>query len=244
MNKEILYEILKSKSETLSSAEIESIMNEELDKSPEDMDTDLIDLCLEALNTVDEEKLNRKKRKYRFGRVIIAAAVFALVIGITIPVCAKYLSINVPAGIVTIYKECFNIDLTNKNDVIDIASKLERDGIDGIILPEIMFNTTTTIADYHCENSDSSVTIEFAFHNNDTNGYVTIEKYNSYDFLIRNKKASSDFENFKTIITDNINILVFGTDNYSYISYIVGNTEYNITLECNYDYAYQIAKTI
>ena len=61
MNKEILYEILNSKSETLSSAEIESILNEELDKSPQEMDTDLVDLCLEALNLVDEKKLNNRK---------------------------------------------------------------------------------------------------------------------------------------------------------------------------------------
>lgn len=54
MNKKTLYEILSSKSEKLSSTDIEAILNDELDKHPDKMDTDLVDLCLIALNTVDE----------------------------------------------------------------------------------------------------------------------------------------------------------------------------------------------
>lgn len=49
MDKNILIEILKSKNDDISVKEIEDSLNEELSKSPEEMDTDLVDLCLKAL---------------------------------------------------------------------------------------------------------------------------------------------------------------------------------------------------
>lgn len=244
MNKEILYEILNSKSETLSSTEIENIMNEELDKSAQDMDTDLIDLCLEALNTVDEEKLNKRKKKYRFGRVFIAAAIFVLIIGITIPLCAKYLSINVPEGIVSLYKECFNIDITYDKCVDDIYGQLEKDGIDDVVLPELLFESTTEISNYSLSVGDNATLYAFDFKKDNIFGRVSIEKYNQYDFFSGKIKISSEFDNVSYIEKDQIQILVFSKNDLSYIKYTDDKTDYSIVLETDYSTAYQIAKVI
>lgn len=244
MNKEILYEILNSKSETLSSAEIENIMNEELDKSTQDMDTDLIDLCLEALNTVDEEKLNKRKKKYRFGRMMVAAAIFIVIIGITIPVCAKYLSINVPEGIVTIYKECFNIDISKDVYVDDIVGMLEQDGIEKVILPRMVLNKDTNIYHYLCTDDTNAIIVNFDFIDKNIYGSITIEKYNEYSFFSGKSDVSSDFDNVEYINQNDIEILVFSKGNLSYINYTIEKIDYSIVLDSDFETAYQIAKSI
>lgn len=244
MNKEILYEILNSKSETLSSAEIESILNEELDKSPQEMDTDLVDLCLEALNSVDEKKLNNRKKKYRLSKILIAAALFALIIGISIPVCAKYLNVNVPQGIVTLYKECFNIDLSTDKKVDNISKQLIADGLDDAALPDILFSNDTSIFDYYHDNNSSNFNFEFSYENKKINGSVTIEKYNEYDFFTGQSKVVSDFDNVEQLNQNGNMVIVFSKDDLSYINYSVDKIEYNIVLDSNYEVACEIAKTI
>ncbi|MGN0458520.1 MAG: hypothetical protein ACI4IL_06100 [Eubacterium sp.] len=244
MNKEVLYEILNSESENLSSAEIESILNEELDKSPEEMDTDLIDLCLEALDTVDEKKLNKRKHKIRISRMLIAAVMLVLIIGISIPVCAKFLSIDVPEGIVTFYNDCFNVNISNNKYVDDIHGQLEQDGIENAMLPKMMFSLETKISDYAINKKSANSVISFSFSNDDINGYVTIEKYDIYSFINGQNKVTNEFEKIKQIEVNGLSVLVFCNDNVSYISYTINNNEYNITLDCDYETACQIAKTL
>ncbi|MCH5316066.1 MAG: hypothetical protein J1E81_09135 [Eubacterium sp.] len=244
MDKEILYEILNSKSEILSSVEIESILNDELDKSPEEMDTDLIDLCLDALNTVDEEKLNKQKKTYRLGKILIAAAIFALVIGITIPVCAKLLNINVPDGIVAFYKDCFHVDLSPNEYVDDIAGQLEQDGIENAILPKIVFYKESVISHYLRTDDTNAIILNFDFTNDNIDGSVTIQKYNEYNFYSGKRNISLDFEDIEYIKQNDVEILVFSKDDLSYIYYTVDKAEYSIVLDSNFETAYQIAKSI
>lgn len=241
MNKEILYEILKSESESLSTAEIEGILNEELDKSPDEMDTDLVDLCLEALTTVDEEKLNKRKRKIRIERLLIAAIIFALLIGLSVPVCAKFFSIDVPDGVVSFYNDCFNIDISQDGRVDDILARLERDGISDAVLPKAVFSAETEISYYELK-FDSEV--DFSFSCSDINGYVTIEKHDAYDFVENQYKATDAFDNVKQLDVNGLSVLVFCNNDVSYISYAVNNVEYNIAVYCDYETACQIAETI
>ena len=50
MDRLTLLETLKSKSMTLSFEDIQGIMDEELNKNPEEMDAELIDLCADVLD--------------------------------------------------------------------------------------------------------------------------------------------------------------------------------------------------
>ncbi|MGN1122895.1 MAG: hypothetical protein ACI4RR_01010 [Eubacterium sp.] len=245
MNKEILYEILNSESESLSSAEIEGILNEELDKSPEEMDTDLIDLCLDALNTVDDEKLNKRKFKVRISRILIAAVIFVLLIGISIPVCAKFFSVDVPDGIVSFYNDCFKIDISNDEYIDDILGQLEQEGLENVVLPKIVFSLETTVSNYVIEDSNNSKYIDFDFKNDNIAGHVEIQQYNTdYNFVIGNKKINSDYENIEYFDVNDISVLVFYNNGVSYINYLIDNIEYNIFIYCDYETACQIAKTL
>ena len=241
MNKEILYEILNSESERLSTAEIENILNEELDKSPEEMDTDLVDLCLDALDTAGEEKLNKRKHRIRISRVLIAAVIFVLMIGLSIPACARFFSIDVPDGIVKFYNDCFNVDLSNDEHIDDILAQLEQNGIDDAALPKIIFADGTTITNYHIGNDEISY-VEFSFSNNDICGYVSIKNYDNLGF--NNDKATATLENVNNFTVNGVSILVFGNNNTSYIYYSKNGITYDISINCDYETACQIAKTL
>lgn len=245
MNKEILYEILKSKSEKLSVAEIESIMNEELDKSTSTMDTDLIDLCLEALEDAEKEQLNKRRVRLKVSRILIAAVIFVLVIGISIPACARYFNVTIPEGIVTFYSDCFNVDLSQTEYVDDIFSQLEEDGIESANLPEITFYPETEIFNYSLTNFDKSNIISFDFCNSKIKGHVDMQNNpNNYDNAYLSDKATFEFENFDYIEANEISVLVLGNNDDSCLFYVKDCVEYSIVLNCDYKTAYEIAKTV
>lgn len=245
MNKEILYEILNSDSEKLPSSVIEDILNEELDKSPDEMDTDLVERCLDALEAAGEKQLNRKKHRIKFTRVFAAAIIFILVIGISIPVCAKYLNVDVPQGLVTIYKNCFHVDISNNVYVDNIIGQLEQDGIDDAALPKIVLSEETKIYDYTAEDLSDSKIFNFHFNNNNINGYVIIRNQNErYNSSVKQKNIPIDYNNVELFNINDTEILVYSNDNNSQIRYIVNNNLYDISLDCDFETACEIAETL
>lgn len=244
MNKEILYEILKSKSEKLSAAEIESIMNEELDKSTSTMDTDLIDLCLEALENAEKEQLNKRRVRLKVSKILIAAVIFVLIIGIAIPTCAKHFNVTIPKGIVTFYSDCFNVDLSRDEYVDDIFSRLENNGLDNVVLPKIIYSPKTKISNYYHNNNDNVLDVEFSFSTKELNGYITISNSCSNNNDSLNLKVSNTYDKMDYYDVNGISILIFCKENDSIINYIVNGFEYNISLNCDYETACQIAKTL
>ena len=245
MNKEILYEILNSKSESLSLADIDSILNEELDKSPEEMDTDLVELCLDALLNADEKKLNTSKHKFRITKILIAAVIFVLIIGTSIPACAKFFNVHLPEGVVSFYKDCFNLDLSDKEYVQDITAQLEKDGVEEAAFPNLIFDIDTEISEYVVKNTAEEKYIRFDFENTDINGYVVL-KIRSKDAVVNvdQKKEASEFKKADSLNVNGVEVLVFANDDVSHIMYMRNNVEYNIYIYTDYETACKIAKTI
>ena len=61
---------------------------------------------------------------------------------------------------------------------------------------------------------------------------------------MKNKKVNSDYDKIEYYDINGIPVLVFCSNNISYINYTVNDIEYNITLDCDYETACQIAKTL
>lgn len=245
MNKEILYEILNSDSEKLPSAVIEDILNEELDKSPDEMDTDLIEHCLDALEAAGEKQLNKKKHRIKFTRVFAAAIIFILVIGISIPVCAKYLNVDVPKGLVTIYKNCFRVDISNNVYVDDIIGQLEQDGISEIALPKFVLSTETKVYNYVYYNQSDIQSVDYDFEYGNTSGHILLKKHNKkYVNAFTQENVPSERDDIECFNINNINVLVISNGKNSQIRYISNNTEYFISLDCSFEAACKIAETI
>ena len=94
MKNDTLLEALKKGSASFTLSEIEEMMNEELNKDPEKMDTELIDLCAEILNkayseeenekpntiSVSKENNTKKGKKIKFGKILHIAAIVAGII--------------------------------------------------------------------------------------------------------------------------------------------------------------------
>lgn len=243
MNKEILYEILKSKSEKLSAAEIESIMNEELDKSTSTMDTDLIDLCLEALDGAEKEQLNKRRVRLKVSKILIAAVIFVLIIGISIPTCAKHFNVTIPEGIVTFYSDCFNVDLSQTEYVDDLLGQLEQDGIENVVLPKMTILPETKISNYY-KNNNKVLDVSFSFSTSEFDGSVTISNLYFEDSNSPNLKVNDTYDQMNYYEVNGVSVIVFYKDDYSLINYIANDFEYNITLDCDYETACQIAKTL
>ncbi len=260
MDKDILYEILQSESESLTAAEIESIMNEELDKSPDEMDTDLIELCLDALTKANEEELKSKKHRVRLSRVLIAAVIFIMVLVFAIPVCAKVFYFDVPEGVVRIYNDYFYIDLSgdedkgntedkknkeDKENISDINQRIQADGIENPILPSFIYSDEVKIYDYKFNKNDIFDDLFFSFTYNELSGGISILRSNEIDNLFDNNTVSQNFDYIKYFEKDNCRGIILVNKYGSSIQYIDGNISYNIILDCDdYETALEIAESL
>lgn len=157
MDSKDLIQILKSDPLKFTFEEIEQMMDEELEKDPAEMDTDFIDLCADTLNkALEANKENtsvhnedgKKRIKIKIIRAIVIAAVMAAIIGMAIPVAAKYIDNDTSDKIVQFYEDHFSINLRNSetdadkysDENTDLISQLKNGGFDHIMLPEALLN--------------------------------------------------------------------------------------------------------
>lgn len=272
MDRETFVDILYSKSMRLSSEEIEAIMDEELAKPPEEMNTDLVDICLDALDgkfddiqeTADENEVeaeneakteneadeddciakSKNKKKVKIGRALLIAAIVALILGISITVGAKYLNIDASDDVVQYSDDSFNVNLKN-NSIDNITSVLEQDGLSNIVLPTEITDGTYEISNYNInKKDDGNIVYDFDINSNKYGfGHMTIQVFNdNFDFSIGERQISSEFENVKQINKENYTIVVFGDNEDSYLYYVIDNIEYSINFNMEFSIAYDIAK--
>lgn len=260
MDRKTFVDILYSKSMTFSSKEIKEMLDEELAKPPEEMDTDLVDLCLDALDgkfdnipnsTADKisadndcDAKSKNKKRVKIGRILLIAAIVALILGLSVTVGAKFLSIDASEDVVQYSDDGFNVNLKN-NTSDDIISVLENDGLNNIVLPAEITDGTYEISNYKLNTTDEE-TAKYTFDINSDkfgSGNVSIRIYNdNFDFSIGERKANSDFQNVTQIDKDNYIVLVFGDDEDSYLYYLINNVEYEIVIKSDFSTAYEMAK--
>lgn len=272
MDRETFVDILYSKSMRLSSEEIEAIMDEELAKPPEEMNTDLVDICLDALDgkfddiqeTADENEVeaeneakteneadeddciakSKNKKKVKIGRALLIAAIVALILGISITVGAKYLNIDASDDVVQYSDDSFNVNLKN-NSIDNITSVLEQDGLSNIVLPTEITDGTYKVTDYSFDDSDKEILkYNFDISSNDFGiVHIVINLYkNNSDFYIGERKVSTEFENIKQIDKGDYTVIVFGDEEDSFIYYIIDDIEYSLNFNTDFSTAYEIAK--
>ena len=123
------------------------VIDEEMEKSEEEMDTALIEYCLDKLNNLgteihdtEEKKGNGdshgKHIKLKFKKfIVIAAAISVLLVG-TLSVSAVVFDVNLFDGIVEIYNDYIRINFDKTNDKADsyqlLRTELAKDLADTI----------------------------------------------------------------------------------------------------------------
>ena len=233
----------------LTEKQLWEMIDEELAKDPSEMDTDLVDLCLDALDGKfdDEEirQLNSGKKRIKLSKVLLVAAVIVLILGTTVSVCAKRVNMNTKAGVVNYTGDHFEVDMDSSKNSVDVLSQLEGEHINAVI-PNELLKSEYVFDNYQIDEINPDYkTYFFDFKSKDVKGSVTINNYNeNCDFMNGKTSADKELENFEQITKNDLEILVFGDNETSSIYYIVDNTEYSIVFNCDYSTAYNIAQTL
>lgn len=250
MKKETFLAILNEESMIFTEKELMEMIDEELAKDPDEMDTDLIDLCLDALDgKFDDDEIRQmnqrnKRKRMKISKLLLIAAIIVIILGISIPVGAKYLDLNVAAGVIGVTGDHFSVDMHGSNSSENVVSKLESENLNPVI-PNELLKGEYTFDNYRYYDDSCCKTYAFDFKNKDVSGTITICSYpDVFDFASGKNFADNEFEHFKQITQNGNEILVFGDDETSYIYYIIDNAEYDIILDCDYSTAYNIAETL
>lgn len=157
LTEEVLKKILEEKSMEFTLDEIEQLMNSEVAKPEEEMDTELVDMCasilakaynpdykeeqptkifrpweMEAAETAVPEKA--KKKIIPFKRVLIVAAAVALVVVafFALPAGAALFGKSDSDGVIGFYKDFFKINVSD-----DETTQTEEDWINQLILENL-----------------------------------------------------------------------------------------------------------
>ena len=248
---------LKTKSIPFTLDEIREIMDEELEKDPSEMDTELIDLCADILVKAynDIEETTKKSNRKKFSKVLLIAAVVVIFIAIAIPVSAAFIHNGVSDKIVQVYSDYFHIDLrqgsTNANHYsdknIDLIQDLQERGFNNVILPSDLLNYNYS-KDINIQNSDCATTVVIKIEdpNSKIKGTIAIVQYDEFiSSMTGDGKIDAIYNHVEQISVNGLNILVFGNGENAYIKYLDCNTEYSITLSnCDFETSIEIANSI
>lgn len=267
MTKETLMKILNEKSMSFSEKEIHDMMDAELEKSPEEMDTHFVDLCLDVLdgkygegyyvtdreNTEstdkDEEakKAELRKKRLKISRNLLIAAVVTTILTFSATAGAKAVFVNADENLVTYITNHFNIDLKQnamEDDTLNIVDDLHTDGIENVVLPSAIVSDEYVVSNYN--HSDNCTNFDIESKNTEIAGYINIFKYDEdYEFSVGQFGINDEYFAVNQAKCDITEVLVLESENHITIIYAYENTEYTITLDnCDSDTAMKIAETI
>lgn len=265
MDSKDLIQFLKSEPMKFTYEEIEQMMDEELEKDPAEMDTDFIDLCADTLNKaleanknkeLNKKSENKKHIKIKIMKIVAIAAIIIIIMGVAVPVAAKYVDNDTSDKIVQFYEDHFSINLRNaetgagkhSNNTADLISQLKDSGFDSVILPNVLLTGGYTYDVNITEDADF-VTALVDFYNTNDNSVigVTITKHkNGIDTVLNNdKQVTQEYDSAKQLNINGIVILVFGNKNSSTITYIDDHIEYAVDLSnTDFNAAIKIAESI
>lgn len=259
-------------------AEIEEMMDEELNKDPNEMDTDLIDICADIINkayakvkedsvslSIQNQKIaenaskENKIKRIKFGKILLVAAIIAIICAIAVPVCAKFVHTEASDNIVRFFDNHFNIDL-RKGDTDageysdtnnDLVQQIQEAGIDNVILPAVFLSDQYKTEIAFTNNDEFYTEVEIDFQNKDENisGNIVIAKHKTDDtlFIMGQGQMAEQYDTVKQITVNGMDVLVFSGNNIApSIEYVDEITEYSIVLEdnCTFEQAVGIAESL
>lgn len=266
MNREDLIRILNSEPMKFTYAEIEQMMDEELQKDPSEMDTDFVDLCAETLcnalskHTEKESETdkteNKKCIKIKLGKMLAVAIIVTLILGVAVPAAAKYIDNDTSDKIVQFYIDHFSINLRNgeteadkhSDENVDLVGKLKESGFDNVVLPTVLLEDNYTYTVDVTEDNDyisAVIYFENQYDNKTITTHITKHKNGFNNLLISETQITEEYDSAKQLSLNGMDILVFGNKEISSIIYVDNNTDYCIVLNnYNFDSAVEIAESI
>lgn len=253
LSKKKLKKMIASDFTNLSTEEIKALIQKEVDKGPDEIDTDYIDLCFELLSIKNNSTNKRKIKLTKSAKVLLVAAVLMVVFISTITVSAQF-NLNIPQKITQLINGNAEIDYNLENaDTTangyallesDLAKQLADCGISPVTLPEEMIKENCKITKFESVSSDdisNIVSIDFDY--NGQQGWARIEQM-SKEYEIAGVWNVNNIESGQMIKANGMDVLVFEQENNCSMIYKDNLTTYDISLYCDLGTAIKFAESI
>ena len=241
---------------------LNKIIDEEMEKSEEEMDTELIEYCLDKLSKLEaetpdtEEKKgngdsNGKHIKLKFKKVIaIAAAIAVLLVG-TLSVSAVVFDVNLFDGIVELYNDYIRINFDKTDGKADeyqllgteLAKELADNGFGEVLLPEAIISDEFEITkiDYELGEYMSSANITFKYKNECGSFFIT--EY-TMEEIVPDVEFLNVTSNIEKLTISNTTVYCFMQNKVASINYRDDLSLYTIQIPVELNDAIEFAKTI
>lgn len=253
LSKKKLKKMIASDFTNLSTEEIKALIQKEVDKGPDEIDTDYIDLCFELLSIKNNKQKSSKVKFTKPTKVLLAAAVLMVVFISTITVSAQF-NLNIPQKIAQLINGNAEIDYNLENaDTTangyallesDLAKQLVDYGITPVTFPEEMIKENCTITQIESMFSDSiSNSVDIDFDYKGQQGWLTIEQM-SKELETVGVNTVMDIKSGQMINVNGMDVLIFEQENNCKIKYKDKLTTYDISLDCDLETAIQFAESI
>ena len=256
----------------LTKERLNIIIDEELNKPEEDMDTALIEYCLDTLETLNQNEQGVKEKKgngdyngrfikFRLKKFIAVAAVVAVILICTVSASAVIDGIKIFGGIVEIYENDIRINFDQSDEQADgyqllnteLAKELADNGFDNVLLPEAMFSENFEIAEtaYQAteDNDIRHVSIELLIKKDigifikKYAGILHISEYSREEYVPDGQFPYVTSEVNK-IEVGNTTVYYFAQNKNTTITYRDGLRIYSFHIPISLDEALEFAKTI
>lgn len=239
---------------------LNKIIDEEMEKSEEEMDTELIEYCLDKLSKLEAETPATEEKKgngdsngkhIKFKKFIaVAAAVTVLFVG-TISASAIIFDVNLFDGIVELYNDYIRINFDKTDDKADdyqllgteLAKQLTDNGFDTVLLPEAFFSEYYEIQKMEYDVTEVVITANLTFSYENKHGCINISKY-AMEEIVPDVEFLNVTSNIEELTISNTTIYCFMQDDAAAITYRDGLSIYFIQIPMNLDEAIEFAKTI
>lgn len=212
MNKKILKEILKTESVSFSYEEIQQILDEELEKSADEMDTQLIDLCVDVLSKqeVPEKEATKTHRKVSPKKLLLIAAVICILAILAIPVSAELPTIQSQGGIIKVLENYISVNLTG-GEKYNLSKELQDYGIPDNLLPSRFFESDCVVSDVQIT-GDDAYHFTFELTDLDCNGYILVSKFTQeLEFGYNYADIYAEAEQLKQLTINGLQMVVYST---------------------------------
>lgn len=253
ISKKKLKKMIASDFTDLSTEEIKALIQKEVDKGPDEIDTDYIDLCFELLS-IKNNSTNAKKVKFtKSAKVLLIAATLMVVFISTITVSAQF-NLNMPQKIAHLINGNAKIDYNLENADItadgyalldsDLTKQLADYGITPVTFPEKMIKENSKITKIKLDmNEDVLKIVDIDFEYNGQKGSLYIQQI-SENTGSTGVNTVLDIKSGRMINVNGMDVLVFEQENSCSIRYKDNFTTYDIHLDCNLETAIKFAESI
>lgn len=215
LTKEIIKKMLNEKEMKFTYEEIEALMDSEVEKPEEEMDTELVDMCAEILvkkycpEVLEEKEIpmyrpweymentepaaQPKKRVIRFKYVALVAAILAvLVFVVALPAGAKLFDNQASDKIIKFYEDYFSISL-NKDEPTTVEenhliNQMILNSLNSLPLPEVLLSDEyeRAIGNVKQDSDKEIIFVNVSNNSKGINGTIVITQYKNAEHAMTN----------------------------------------------------------